>query len=187
MFCARCGQQIPDASEICPLCRREANIQLQPAPALEMAAPAARQSFSPTSTPLSGPQGVGGWLKFFCFTVTIIGPLFLTVQVVSLGTMPSRYYVIDLVRAAYGMVVGVFLWARRPHALSLLRAYFIVVLATAVLGSLGLVLTGLRRGWASMFLSAGFTPVAQLLAYTMIWFAYFRKSRRVRNTYGRNI
>src|SRR5262245_12427705 len=100
MFCARCGQQIPETSEICPLCGREANIEWQRSSAVERAVPV---TGSPAT--IQGPVGVGGWLLFFCLMITILTPAAIGLQTLTMGQGLSRAYAIDLARAAYGMIV----------------------------------------------------------------------------------
>src|SRR5262245_35677724 len=74
MFCARCGQQIPDASQTCPLCGREASIQLQPRAMADLSplTPPAVPSFPVARQDL---QGVRGWLLFFCIVTGVLTPL----------------------------------------------------------------------------------------------------------------
>ncbi len=88
MFCARCGEQIPDASEICPLCGREATIKLEPRPAVGQTNVAFEPS--PSAIPLEASSGirrskpVGGWLLFFCIVLVILGPVSALVEVMNL-------------------------------------------------------------------------------------------------------
>src|SRR5262249_51137712 len=125
MFCARCGQQIPEATVNCPVCGRETTIPLQPSPAQTgtAAAPAPAQL---TET-LDGPLGVGGWLSVFLVVITVLSPLAAFGQASSMlssGSSLNGSYVLELLRIAYGLVVGIFLWMMRPYALTLLRIYF---------------------------------------------------------------
>src|SRR5215475_3862915 len=96
MFCARCGQQIPDASEICPLCGREASLKIDSPPAtsstLTGAAAAPGQIQCPGEPKTIGPpirqpdlKGVGGWLLFFCISITFLTPLIMLTSAVNSG------------------------------------------------------------------------------------------------------
>src|SRR5262245_33547566 len=85
MFCARCGQQIPDASQLCPLCGREPHITLQAAPA-PPAAPALGAGDTSVASTISVPKdkpSVGGWLLLFCVSQVLLRPLLVLVEVVS--------------------------------------------------------------------------------------------------------
>jgi hypothetical protein len=150
-------------------------------------APPAQGVPQPAFAVTSGPQGVGGWLLLFCVIVTILGPLGSIGEIMWLGFAPNPVRLIRLVPSAYGMVVGILLWMRRAVALHLLRIYFILVAAFAILGVLRLALIGLRTGWDPMLLSPSFTPALVQPGYIILWFSYFHKSRRVSNTYGANL
>jgi hypothetical protein len=139
MFCARCGGQIPDVSEICPLCGREAALNLPPPPPLptSAAAPAPGQIRWPDEhqsigTPMRRPdlKGVGGWLLFFCVSRTVLSPLLMLVRIgrsgVELGNM------IDLAFTAFGIFVGIMVWTVNRSAFLLLWIYFGV--SAALLG-----------------------------------------------------
>ena len=183
MFCARCGEQIPDTSEICPLCGREPSIHIDPpAPIPAVSHP---QSAALTLPAITGPSGVGGWLLFFCIGLTIIAPMPMLMRA-STGWRFIPMYLFDDLRLLYGIVVGAALWVARPISLMLLRIYFIIAAATAVLGVLNLVAAALRLH-ESLFLVPGFTGAIEYVGIILLWFAYFRKSVRVRNTYGSNI
>jgi hypothetical protein len=90
------------------------------------------------------------------------------------------------VRVLYGVVVGGALWLERPISIMLLRIYFIITGATAVLGVLNVVAAAFETH-ESLFLMPRFSGTLWAVAITVLWFAYFRKSVRIRNTYGSNI
>jgi len=183
VFCARCGEQIPDASETCPLCGREASIHIDPpAPLPTVSHPGVTALTLPAIT---GPSGVGGWLLFFCIGLTIFAPLTILMRTSTGWHLLSRYLVDDL-RVLYGMVVGAALWLARPISLMLLRIYFIIAAGVAVLSVLNVVAAALRMH-ESLFLMPGFTRTLEYSGIIVLWFAYFRKSARVRNTYGSNL
>ncbi len=181
MFCARCGEQIPDASQICPLCGREASLQIDPP------VPLPTTSY-PRSTaltlPVVGPNGVGGWLLFFCLGLTIFAPLTILMRTTA-GWRFSIPYLFYDVRVLYGMVVGAALWLEKPISLTLLRIYFIIAGAGAILGVLNGAATALQMH--ESLLLPDFTGAFWAVGIILLWFAYFRKSVRVRNTYGSNL
>jgi len=183
VFCARCGEQIPDASEICPLCGKEASIHIDP-PAPLPAVPYPRAT-AQTLPVVIGPSGVGGWLLLFCVVLTILAPLPMLMRASTGWRFIPRYLVDDL-RVLYGIVVGGALWLKQPISLMLLRIYFIIAAGVAVLAVLNLIATALRMH-ESLFLTRGFTGALEYVGIMLLWFAYFRKSARVRNTYGSNL
>lgn len=185
MFCARCGQQIPDASETCPLCGRETTIKLEPQPSVAQAnagtALAQPQPVTPSISPHHrGLQGVGGWLLFFCIALIILGPLVTFVQVMNLPNVDPLAMGLEFARAAFGIAVGIFLWNVRPVAFTLLWIYFGFVALMAVLGIIGFAVLEQKR-------PEDLTVSVRALIYVTIWFLYFRKSERVRATFGRNL
>ena len=186
MFCARCGEQIPDASEKCPLCGREATLHMPPPPLPSAAAaPAPGQIRWPDEPYQIGPpkrrpdlDGVGGWLLFFCITRTVLAPLVTVARLSSRGLDPGS--VIDLSFTAFGVLVGIMVWIVNSSAFVLLWIYFGLSALLLLLGIAALVLSG----------ALGPQQMGQLfwgLAFTVIWFAYFKKSDRVQATFGRNL
>jgi hypothetical protein len=197
MFCARCGQQIPDASELCPLCGQPASINLPPPK------PVQHEAMAPVVTPVSvladqrpiDPKlkGVGGWLLFFCVAITILTPLGWVGRLTA-----NKSFDLDaaiyLAVVVLGMITGLFCWIESPHAIPLLRAYFIVLCAVAVLSLIGAFAAMQDAGADAEPGSAvdGSSMVAffgslRMLIFALLWSTYFHKSERVRATFGRNL
>jgi len=190
MFCARCGQQIPDASEICPLCGREATLKFDPPPAMVAAAPApavapghVRWPDEPATIgpPMRRPdlKGVGGWLLFFCISLTFLAPLLLVVR--AWGGALELEGIIDIALTAFGVIVGIMVWNVHQRAFLLLWIYFGLMALLLVLGIVGSV-TAPEAGDPREFVQ-----LVRALGATIIWFLYFRKSDRVQATFGRNL
>jgi hypothetical protein len=184
MFCGRCGEQIAEGSEVCPLCGRPANIELQAVAAAQAAAPVA--SSEPVSVPSfstahNNLQGIGGWLLFFCISLVLLSPLANLARIVSLPSGNSSGAALDLSLAVFGIVVGITIWNVRPIAFTLLWVYFGVVVFMALLGLLGSIVS---KGEAQ---ASAVTVSIRSLFYVCIWFFYFRRSERVRATFGRNL
>lgn len=193
MFCARCGQQIPEV-EICPLCGQETAIHLEPPPIAAVAsAPAPMLDQGPIQQFTINPSGVQGWLLVYCILLTTLSPLLIMFQIFATMTvsafrhMPDSFLLLDALRVFYGVVVGVFLWAKKPIALVLLRIYFAAVAVMLVLNTLRQIEFFMRIHSSQLYLSGRFTVIGMLMGYTVLWFVYFKKSVRVRNTYGANL
>jgi hypothetical protein len=189
MFCARCGQQIPDASETCPLCGREATIEVPPQPyAAEgivavVAAPNSRAV--PAAKPLRKDlQGVGGWLLFFCIATTIVSPVAALNAVLAseAAAQLNRGTLVTAAFAIFGLVVGFSVWTKSSLAISMLRVYFLVLGGLALLNVSFLLAVRLHA-------ADEFTVLAHVrtLIFVAIWAAYFHTSERVRGTLGRNL
>jgi hypothetical protein len=195
LFCARCGQQIPAASETCPLCGQETTLKLEPVAATT---PAKSVPYDFVVTPQDLRKGVGGmalallpishfswansydraFLPFFVFS--------LTSRAGFRSLIHDSYYVIGVTRVLYGVVVGITLWVGRAIALQLLKIYF-VFLAVDTLLSLLRLASIMLKVHATPFRSLQFYPLVLSIAFSILWFLYFHKSERVRNTYGANI
>jgi hypothetical protein len=183
MFCARCGQQIPDASETCPVCGQETTLKLEPVAATT---PARSVPYDFVAIPQDlGPKGVGGWLLLYCIGTAILVPLAVFGRMHG-WKFQDPLYSLEQIRLFYGALVGVFLWMQRPIAIYLLRIYFIILAAKFLLTFLRLISVAVTNHTAP-FSVAGFGSTIWAVAVAIAWLAYFRKSERVRNTYGANI
>jgi hypothetical protein len=186
MFCARCGEQIPESSEICRLCGQEASIKLSPS--ADLAVPASPAIVGcPDSLPLTAIgrdlQGVGGWLLFFCFGLVLLRPAFVVWQIISARDMIAAALEMapSIVRTVAGLTVGILVWQVRPFALSILRIYFCVIGALGALGIVWFAVSNSRSAGENLL------PSMLSLSFTVIWFLYFHRSVRVRATFGRNL
>jgi hypothetical protein len=123
MFCARCGHQIPDATEVCPLCGKEATFHLSPSESAVQAPmfPAANPVAAPVSQrPIDASlKGVGGWLRAFCVIVAILTPLRLAMSGLDISVAPEK--LIDWGIAVLSVTVGVMIWAVHPRTIEVLR------------------------------------------------------------------
>lgn len=145
-------------------------------------------------------QGVGGWLTFFCVSLTILGPFW------SLGQLTEAY---DKAKPAfdrfpalksavdfetwgsaaiiiYGFVVGCMIWSGSPSGRRLARQYLIIRLIgfIAVEAIAFSMISGVSPAALGAGASEGFGAILQSLLYFAIWWLYFKRSKRVRNTYG---
>ncbi len=150
--------------------------------------------------PGSGPRGVGGWLLFFCISLTILSPLISINQMVStwkqvqavFETYPaikSAMFVENIggvMLLIYSFIAGCLIWrghqkgrkiARQFLLISLLGFIGMEVIALAVMQNLPkeIVTGGINGAGGAMFRRG---------IYFFIWWFYFKKSKRVRNTYG---
>jgi Protein of unknown function (DUF2569) len=196
LFCARCGQQIPAAAETCPLCGQETTLKLEPVAATT---PAKSVPYDSVAIPQDlGHKNVGGWLLLYCLSLTFLGPILVIAPffffsfsrlhpgLVFRSLIRDSYYMIEVTRVLYGVVVGIALWMGRAIALQLLKVYFVFLAVDTLLNLLRLASIMLKVR-ATPFRSLQFYPLVLSTAFTILWFVYFRKSQRVRNTYGANL
>lgn len=86
----------------------------------------------------------------------------------------------------YGFIVGCIVWSGNPKGRSIARQFLLIRLFAFI----GVELVGLvmMRGLPSEVLAGGVggvvAAVFQAVAYFLVWWFYFKKSKRVKNTYG---
>jgi hypothetical protein len=148
-----------------------------------------------------GPTGVGGWLKFFCVSLTILGPLLFLAHMSSLwdkveptfhlypaGLKTAIYFesIAGALIVLYGFVVGCKIWAGNPAGNKLAKQYLLV----SLFGSIGIETVSLILMLDLPTEVVADTAVRVVVVLIMqgicflVWWLYFKKSKRVRNTYG---
>jgi hypothetical protein len=133
----------------------------------------------------SAPTPVGGWLLYFCISLTILGPITMVgwMQKTSSPILIAIYGSLALTSLAAGLVTwskisSAFLWLRIALASRLLYAIFQVYLATkAAHGS----------PTNSDFVKQEIASATINIFLIALLFFYFRFSSRVQETFGRNI
>ena len=136
--------------------------------------------------------GVGGWLLLFCVGTAILSPLALLADAAQNPTDPLTV-IFDVALAGFSAVVGIALWRVIPHSLGLVRAYFIVLLGVGLL-SLAVGLLSNLGSFALQGRSLASPESVETLfgairpaIFAVVWWSYFKKSQRVRLTFGRNL
>lgn len=150
--------------------------------------------------PVEGPKGVGGWLVFFCVSLTILSPLVVLSQTAS--TWAQLAPVIDsypaLTRAilfesigtgalaVYGIIVGIMIWSGSLKGRKMAKTFLLIRLVAfiAIEGITVAMISDLPTQMLEGAISGAVTSVFQVLIYTAVWWSYFKKSVRVKNTYG---
>jgi hypothetical protein len=131
----------------------------------------------------AGPTGVAGWLLFFCLASAILRPLAIIGLVMPTLKATSPYTYMVLALTAFGMILGTLLWMGKPEALPYVRLLLgseLILIAVRVVRTFMMHLPSPNRSvLVAKDVTVAFIPV--------LWYVYFRTSRRVRNTYGRNI
>lgn len=166
------------------------------------------EPFIPTSNPLKqnkekpsdNLKGVKGWLLFFCITLTILGPLYGISYLYNNWSM-TQTSIIELVPGLelsfwlgnfaisalmiYGIFVGVKIWNGIENGKSLALKYLKVKLITIV--SLEVITLLMLIGESSMitiFIELTLIVIFSELVFFGVWYSYFKKSKRVKNTYA---
>lgn len=145
-------------------------------------------------------KGVGGWLTFFCVGLTILGPLFSLGQITQaydkakpvLDRMPAIKSAVtfeitgSILLLIYGFFVGCIIWSGSPTGRRVARQYLLIRLFGFIgIEAIGyLMISSLPRNILSASIADGWGEIAREMVYFFIWWLYFKKSKRVRNTYG---
>jgi len=148
----------------------------------------------------SGPQGVGGWLLFYCIALTVLGPLLSIFGMLSGWSQAAPAFVdFPVIRTVmivenlgvaaivvYGFVVGCIVWSGSLQGKRVVKRFliirlvgFIVLEAVAILMMIGLPVEIVAAGFGGVI-----GAIVREGIYFAIWWLYFMKSVRVRNTYG---
>jgi hypothetical protein len=157
-------------------------------------------STRPKTQTSSAPKGVGGWLLWFCVLLTIIGPLLSLSEIVSnWGKSAAVFSQFPSFKTAvfsenigifliflYGFIVGREIWSGNPNGKELAVQY----LKIRLFGTMGLkaIMLFMLHNLPSHILGAVLVHIVGSFLYEgalfLIWWLYFKKSKRVRNTYG---
>jgi hypothetical protein len=128
---------------------------------------------------------VGGWLLYFCVSLTILGPITMVgwMQKTSSPTLIAVYGSLALTSFVAGLVTwarisSAFLWLRIALAARLLYAFFQAYLATKM---------ARQSSTNSDFVKQEITSATINIFLIALVFFYFRFSKRVLDTFGRNI
>lgn len=129
--------------------------------------------------------GVRGWLLLFCIAQVIVIPLVMMVGALQSRSFPSA--VIDFAFGVLTICVGMSLWCGWPHWFRWVNALFIVRLAFAALLLAAVAITGWGHLEKTIVATRYLDEALMEIGFVIIWWAYFKKSERVRVTYGRNL
>lgn len=155
---------------------------------------------SPVAT--IGPRGVGGWLLLFCVGLTILGPLFSIGQtrINWIEAQPTLDQFPTLKNAViwettclialyiYGFIVGCMIWSGNPNGRNIAKKFLLIrfigfvgveFVTVIIMGDLPIEVCVSVIGGIS-------GAVFREAIYFSIWWFYFKKSKRVRNTYRVN-
>jgi hypothetical protein len=144
---------------------------------------------------------VGGWLLLFCITSSILGPVLssesLRNSLFSMDDDISWYFIIFLLLGQ--IAVGIYVWNLGRYALRILQVYFIGefsggiwFLALGLYEDIRLLGTYEDFGHGPQPLTQGIAVYHMQIGFgfivaSFLWWLYFRRSKRVRSTFGRNI
>ena len=186
IYCTKCGTQLERPVDQASSCSSDEAIQATPVRDIGLDQPGQYHPPSESAPQQSSSKGVGGWLLFFCVACTIIAPAKEITQIGDLGSNNKFSILFVLLLAGFESFVGLSVWRVAKKALRYLNIFFLVQTCLAVLlilaGTITLLGSEAVGESESLFLD-GFRTIIG----TAIWWSYFRKSRRVRETFGTNL
>ncbi|WP_263373353.1 hypothetical protein [Granulicella aggregans] len=143
--------------------------------------PAWQMESLPPETPR---EAIGGWLLFFCISLTIIAPL---TWLGRIARSAQLYWTVTYgVMLIFMICAGVATWMRSDSAFTLLRLLFVSRLVyVAMQIHFGFKLQSLGRSPETV--TKEFMSAATNAFNVVLWFWYFKVSTRVERTFGRNI
>jgi len=192
-FCISCGEKLSTLSA--SPSSLSASIISNAAAAAPAPAPISTSgSLDPTSArpAISDPElrslkGVGGWLLFFCIALLIIQPV---ANFFEAAGDPVAL-VIAFLLSALSITTSIMLILEKPSAFAWLWSYFGVFAAIMVLGLtatlVGGAVTGETGPDAAESKMREVLVMIRGLGFVALWLSYFKRSKRVRATFGRNL
>lgn len=182
MFCCKCGTWLGVNTQPCPHCGEPVVSTPTTTAAFGSAIPADRVALLRQQRP--DLVGIGGWLFLFCLGTAIIAPISL---VNAFRFAPPERKLQYVCLAALYCFSGMWVWMRKPTALTVVKVLFIAIVAFGVYNIAQIVLrtNGLDARSPRVEL-LGFANMQRII-WAGIWYLYFKYSKRVLATFGENL
>lgn len=144
-------------------------------------------------------MGVGGWLTFFCVALTIIGPLVGVGQLHnSWEEISPAFDIYPVLESAmwletltiigimiYGFSVGIMIWSGNENGKIIAEKYLKIRLTIfIIIEFLILLMVSGDEFLRSIMIEEVLIAIFAELVFFGVWFSYFKKSKRVANTYA---
>lgn len=140
-------------------------------------------------------KDVHGWLILFCIGLTFLNPAETAIESLywlSVTTIYARYvfgfavtlYITIAIHALVsllGVIAGIFLLTIKPYAVKLAKAYFIALVVYYLL-SAGLLSLSSRIAAGRIAVILSPWQIGSFV-FVVVWYAYLKKSKRVKATY----
>lgn len=195
MYCTQCGTELINDSKYCHKCGTSIANTNQPT--------FSTTPKSPTTTDVAieknNLNGVKGWLLFLCITLTILSPLISFGQIgfewiefkSYFNTFPSlrTFVLIDTILnmglIGFSIYAGYLLWSVKQNAVEIAKAYFLTRLAYGIIMPLVFMsVSDLHIDDIEIINAFIKQAVSGIIAFSIIWFTYLNRSKRVRATYS---
>lgn len=127
------------------------------------------------------PRGIGGWLLFFCLINVIARPIAFIRMFLTLHTY--TYMALYVAFIAASLLVGLLVWFKSLLAFNAIWLFLVFSLIQACTLFRAALFFHLSENARIYDFTGGVTTIGA----TFLWFLYFRRSKRVANTFGRNL
>ena len=133
----------------------------------------------------AAPSGIGGWLLYYCIALTILNPIYFLIQLfVSyftttdlVGSLVETFLILGQI--TYFLIIGIRLWQRKEKAVRQTKIFLMVI---GLLSILELVYVSISSS-ASQADASNIQADLKAIISSVIWFIYFSRSKRVKNTF----
>lgn len=201
MFCTKCGAENPADANFCLKCGQEIwhGLGAPQTPAATSAAQPDR--LAPSVKPIadSGVEpGVKGWLKFLCFSLTVLSPLLALGLLANEWKDTSQYFddwpslknavVTEIWLTAtlvgYGAFAGYRLWTIHPLAVPTAKRFlWLQCVGVVVISSLVIAIADLPEVGRNAMVEESVKSAFRAFFNSAIWLVFLHKSKRVKATY----
>lgn len=212
MFCWKCGANNADDAIYCNQCgadihrvqpveapkgdtiqaqvahetRTDGVVEIDAAQKVVTATAEIEEVTSPLLDP-TAPSGMGGWLLYFCISLTILNPAYLIIQLIVTFTLSTDVLgavvaiVLTLAEMTYFIIIGIRLWQQKENAVRQTKIFLIIIFVLSIADLVYLSLSGVSEQADAASLQAE----VRAIPFTILWFIYFSRSKRVKNTFKR--
>jgi len=141
--------------------------------------------------------GVGGWLLFFCISLTVFNPAS-TLYNLTAGFIQNASYLaedmglfaffltdtlVSLSIGAFSLFAGISLWRVRPKAVQTARAFLLAGMIYTLVAPFAPLLLDLTAAARQQVIDSAVVAAGRGVLYYIIWFNYLMRSKRVAVTY----
>ena len=177
-MCTKCGTENTNDSSFCTACGFLLN-RTKSDTVNRAAAVLAEEPSEQTQD--SRLRGVKGWLLLFCIVTTIVDPIGFLGEAAE--SKDDTAILLGVGFATLAVITGGSVWRVLPYALRLVKVYFVSLLCLGVFA----ILSSLPDHELARINYAGLMEAFYTLIFVALWWFYFRKSKRVKATFGVNL
>lgn len=145
----------------------------------------------------AGLVGVGGWLLFFCISLTILSPVATAISLIYSFSQTGAYFniypglkaisIADVFLSAalmtFSVYAGATLWRKRPNAVRIAKSYLFAFLGYTAIAAVLPFMAGLPSSANETLIGEAVKGLVRGFLAFGIWYSYLNNSKRVKATY----